>query len=148
MPGEVKLPVAALTSRESALRALGEPLGVSEQSGLERWDYGTTLFKFEAEGDALRLISIDSSDARFAPSLRGACLGSPYSDLTGSTPGSGSSQEGLWYKYGGEDGAREEICLGEGGENYILIDDGSCSLRFYIDGADGYTITRIVYEAR
>lgn len=147
MPGEVKLPVAAQTSRENALRVLGKPDGVSEQSGLERWDYGTTVFKFEAEGDALRLISIDSSDARFAPNLRGARLGGMYSDITGSTPGRGSSQEGLWYKYGSEDGAREELCLGEGTENYVLIDDGCCSLRFYI-GDDGYTINRVVYEAR
>lgn len=148
MPGEVKLPVAAQTSRENALRVLGEPLGVSEQSGLERWDYGTTVFKFEADGDALRLISIDSSDARFAPNLRGVCLGDMYTDITGSTPGRGSSQEGLWYKYGGEDGAREEVCLGDGTENYVLIDDGNGgSLRFYI-GDDGYTITRVVYEAR
>lgn len=148
MPGEVKLPVAAQTSRENALRVLGEPLGVSEQSGLERWDYGTTVVKFEADGDALRLVSVDSSDARFAPNLRGVCLGSPYTDITGSTPGRGSSQEGLWYKYGGEDGAREEVCLGEGTENYVLIDDGcGGSLRFYV-GDGGYTITHVVYEAR
>lgn len=148
LPGEVNLPIASETSREDALRTLGQPLGISEQSGLERWDYGTTVFKFESLDDTLRLLSIDSSDARFAPSLRGVCLGDPYSDLRGMTPGDHKAQEGVWYQYGGKDGAREEISLGEGSGRYILIADEGWSLCFYIDDADMYTITRIVYEAR
>lgn len=148
LPGEVKLPVSSYTSRENALRTLGQPLGISEQGGVERWDYGTTVFEFAADGDVLSLKSIDSSDARFAPNLREVCLGDPYSDLRGITPGDHKAQEGVWYQYGGEGGAREELSLGEDSARYVLIADEGWSLCFYIDDADMYTITRIVYEAR
>lgn len=144
LPGEVKLPISSYTSREDALRTLGQPLGISEQGGVERWDYGTTVFEFAADGDALSLKSIDSSDARFAPNLREVCLGRLSAANVLSFPRDTERTNGVWRCYGGEDGARAEICSDEDG--YILIADESYELRLWLDTENGGSVCRVVYE--